>query len=331
LPPQQVFIRALQKEYPELEIVIVSFEYPYHKEPYLWHGIKVTSFGSVSRLFRQYKVNKTLNKIAREKRLIGVLSFWCIIYTLAGKRLADKYNLRHYCWILGQDAKKDNKAVRDIKPQSSGLIALSDFIADEFEKNHAIRPAHIVPPGINPDLFTKPEPVKDIDIVAAGSLIPLKQYHVFIQVIAAVQKQLPGIKAVLSGKGPEKDKLESMIARYGLQNNITLTGELPHNEVLQLMQRAKVFLHPSSYEGFGVVCIEALYARTRVISFYKPMKQEIENWHIVRSEEGMIATALQLLQKPVIQYPVSPFLAKDAARSMMQLFGYDGYKEATTL
>ena len=79
------------------------------------------------------------------------------------------------------------------------------------------------------------------------------------------------VKAVLIGEGPERMKLQSLITALGLQSNISLTGELSHPEVLQWMQRTKIFLHPSSYEGFGVVCIEALHAGAHVISFVKPM------------------------------------------------------------
>lgn len=330
LPPQQVFIRALQKEFPKLDIVVVSFEYPYKKE-YRWNGLEVFSFGSkrnglLFKLMQRLRIKKVLKKMAGEKRLIGILSFWCGKCAVAGKRVAQQYNLIHYCWILGQDAKKGNKYIKYMKPKANELIALSDFIADEFEKNYSVRPAHIIPPGVEPDSFRKKQPLKDIDILGAGSLIPLKQYSIFIKQIADLKKQLPGIKAVLSGKGPEKEKLELLIIQYGLQNNITLTGELSHADIVELMQRTKVFLHPSSYEGFGVVCIESLYAGAAVISFCQPMKEKVKNWHIVNSEEEMTVTALQLLKTQATE-SVSSFIIKDTAIAMMRLYNY---KEATT-
>lgn len=57
-----------------------------------------------------------------------------------------------------------------------------------------------------------------------------------------------------------------MILDLSLSNNIEMTGLLQHHDSVQMMQRAKLLLHPSSYEGFGIVCIEALYARAHVIS-----------------------------------------------------------------
>ena len=94
---------------------------------------------------------------------------------------------------------------------------------------------------------------------------------------------MPGIKALLIGKGSEKNRLEQLITQLELQSNVVLTGELSYPEVLEQMQRAKVLLHPSSYEGFSGVCLEALYAGAHVISFCQARTQEIKQWHIVSS------------------------------------------------
>lgn len=39
LPPQQVFVRALKAEYPELHIIVLSFQYPFFAAEYDWHGM----------------------------------------------------------------------------------------------------------------------------------------------------------------------------------------------------------------------------------------------------------------------------------------------------
>jgi glycosyltransferase involved in cell wall biosynthesis len=333
LPPQQVFVRALKKNYPQLDILVLSFRYPYHTTGYEWNGITVIPFGGknkkgFSRLLLWHRINKKLRAINSRKNIIGILSFWYGECALAGKKFAARYNHQHLCWILGQDAKKNNRYVQRTRPEPGELVALSDFIAGEFEKNHGARPQHIIPPGIDTSLFSDHLPVKDIDIMGTGSLIPLKQYAVFLEAIAGIKKQLPHIKALLAGDGPEKKKLVSLAKQYCLEENIVFTGALPHTRVLELMQRTKVFLHPSRYEGFGVVCIEALQAGAAVISFCRPMKKEIPDWHFVHSKEEMTTAALSLLKKnEKVPGSTTPFLITDSVNAMMQLFGY---KEATT-
>jgi len=87
------------------------------------------------------------------------------------------------------------------------------------------------------------------------------------------------------------------------------------------MQRAKVFLHPSAYEGFGAVCIEALYAGASVVSFVKPMKASIPNWYIVGSKDAMISITSDLLESTLPVYPINAYPVEENVRKMMKLFG----------
>jgi glycosyltransferase involved in cell wall biosynthesis len=326
LPMQQQLVKNIKENFPGLDIIVLSFQYPFLKKTYKWFDIPVISHGGknrggLARLLLWYKLNTTLKDLRRNNNIIGVLSFWYGECAWVGKNFANKNNIKHFCWILGQDAKKSNKYIKYLRLKASELIALSDFIQDKFEKNHGTRPQFMIPPGIDPKQFNHPIQEKDIDIIAVGSLIPLKQYGIFVEVIAEIKKHIPGIKAMLIGDGPEKNKLQRLIVSNGLESNITLTGELSHPEVLQHMQRGKVFLHPSSYEGFGVVCIEALYAGCQVISFCRPMKQDIQNWHIVKTKEEMYENSLNLLRdnhpkfESVLVYPI-----EDSAKAIMRLF-----------
>ncbi|HEY6978749.1 MAG TPA: glycosyltransferase, partial [Chitinophagaceae bacterium] len=151
--------------------------------------------------------------------------------------------------------------------------------------------------------------------------IVLKQYNVFLEVVAAVKKVIPSVKAVLCGEGPEEKKLRELTKEWGLEENIELAGKKSHTEVVQLMQQTKVFLHPSSYEGFGVVCLEALYAGAHVISFCKPMIKDIDHWHITNTPEEMIKKTLEILCNPRSEYkPVLVSSIDESAKAVMQIF-----------
>lgn len=325
LPMQQGFVRTLKENYPKLNIIILGFQYPYFKKKYNWHGTTVISFngqnkGGLARLLLREKVYAALKKINNTSKIIGILSFWYNECSWVGKKFADRNNLRHYCWLLGQDAKKGNKYIKYLGLKAGELIALSDFLQDEFEKNHGVRPLHLIPSGTDTKRLNNSVKEREIDILGVGSLIPLKQYEILIAVVAEIKKQQPAIKVVLAGTGPEKEKLNGLILKNGLAQNITLAGELPHIGVLELMQRTKVFLHPSSYEGFSGVCQEALAAGANVISFCKAMKQEIEQWHIVKSKEEMIQKTAALLQDRGLAYKiVIPFPVDDTVKKMMSL------------
>lgn len=326
LPPQQVFVRSLKRTYPALKIVVLSLEYPADRATYKWFGVDVIAFGGKCRgkLFRLknwMSVWRTLGELNKQNEIIGLLSLWFDECALIGHYFARKHSLKHFSWILGQDAKAGNKYFGLIKPKGEQLIALSDLVRREVCKNYGVEPQHTITTGIDVDMFNANETDRDIDILGAGSLIALKQYDIFIDAVRAVSRYLPNVRAVICGIGPEKDRLQQQIACYGLERNIELWYERPHPEVLELMQRSRVFLHPSAYEGFGAVLLEALYAGAHVISFVKPMDRSIDHHHVVSDAEEMNYKLFELLlekqpdHSQVMVYPIQQVAAK-----VMRLF-----------
>jgi glycosyltransferase involved in cell wall biosynthesis len=329
LPFLQNFVLELNQQYPQLGVVILAFDYPFTRTSYSWNNNEVIPFNKwrsryISKLSAWYAILKMLKKIAKSHQVVGILSLWSGECAYLGNRFAKKNNLAHFCWIQGQDANKENRFVKRIKPLPSELIAISDFIQDEFSKNHGIRPAHVIPVGIRPAEYKKPAPVRDIDILGVGSLIPLKQYKLFVEIVRRLRNDFPGIRAELCGKGPEEKKLKAMIVTYGLEKNIFLSGELSHDEILQTMSRSRVFMHTSKFEGISVVCNEALYAGCQVISFVRLMHHDIEQWQIAGTTEEMEKRVRDILRNPATPYhSVTTFTTGESVQKIMQLYHYN--------
>ena len=329
LPAQQSFVRSLKINFPSLKIIVLSFQYPFSKTEYVWNGIEVIPFGGrdkggIQRFFVWLRVWEKLQQLNREKNIVGLFSFWCTECALVGKYFATRHGLEHYMWILGQDAKKNNAYVRWLRPRPKELVAMSDFLAKEFFRNHSVRPKYVIPNGIDPSLYANNNLKRDVEILGAGSLIGLKQYEVFIEVVGELTKEMPDLQSVICGDGPEENNLQFLIDKLQLEKNISLEGKKTHPEVLHLMQRSRIFLHTSSYEGFSSVCLEALYAGARVISFFKPMAAWINHWYIVHDKKEMVEKALEILNDPDIDYrPVLPYPMKDSAKAVMKLFDYN--------
>lgn len=326
LPLQQVLLKTIKQNHPELELLVIAFQYPYKKKNYSWNGIPVIAFAGKARpnIFRAYnwaKIWPTLAAINRKKNVVGILSFFLNECAFIGERFAKTHNLKHHCWILGQDAKPDNHYFKLSGMHGNSLLALSDFIASSMYINYGVMPKHIIPGGVDTTMFGDHYVSRDIDVLAAGSLTTLKQYHLFTEVICRLRRQNPGIKAVLCGGGPEKTRLSAMIKKLKMENHITLTGELPHTEVLELMRRARIFVHTSSYEGLGMVCLEALYGGAKVISFLKPMDDDITNWHIAGSTLEMATIAHDILNDNTTEYcPNLVYDINDIAAQMVALY-----------
>ncbi len=327
VPAQQLFVKTLKEQYPQLTIIILSFYYPSTSTSYTWQGLEVMAFNGTQqrkwqRPFFWSRVWKQLKRVHRENEVIGLFSFWCGECALLGSYFGKRYSIKHYCWLCGQDARKTNRMVKFIRPRPGELIAMSDFLADEFYRNHGIRPLHMIPNAIDPALFPPyPVPARDIDILGAGSLSKLKRYDLFVAVVKQLHLSLPGLKAVHCGDGGEKATITGLIKTAGLELSLLLLGEKPHGEVLALMQRTRLFLHTSEYEGFASVFQEALYAGAHVISFCKPLNRDVPHWHIVTGVEDMIDKAKAILQNPGTEYqPVLLYTMGATVKSIMALF-----------
>jgi glycosyltransferase involved in cell wall biosynthesis len=328
LPPMQIFVKALKQHNPQLNIIVISFQYPFAAARYYWYGVEVIALagkgkGQIFRLITWKRVWQTLKKLHNKYEISGILSFWMGECTFVGNRFAKKYDLPHYSWLLGQDAKAGNEYVSRIKPDSKFVIAISDFLAKEFRINYGITPAHVIPTGIDAALFNEVPVERDIDIMGAGSLIPLKQYHLFINVIKNLQSEFPAVKVVICGKGPEMGKLKKQIERLNLEDNIILKGEISHPEVLAMMQRSRIFLHTSSYEGYSTVLSEALYAGCHVVSLVNGMEERPARHYVPDNAEHLPDIIKELLHnkslghEPVLVYPLETVTAH-----MMALFGH---------
>ncbi len=326
LPFLQSHVAVLANNFPGIEVVVLAFQYPYKKGSYKWRNIEVVSFdgrerGRGSRLKIWMQVWAKLRSLNKERKLIGLFSLWCTECALMGSYFAKWNNLKHYNWICGQDAKAGNKYVKLIRPKPEELVTVSDFLQKEFFKNYNIKPAHVISTGVDAPKTSGDNSLRDIDVLGVGSLKPLKQFDVFVAVIQNLKQTLPSISATLCGAGPCRDDINTQIMSLGLRGNVTLAGEVEHEKLLQIMQRTKILLHTSEYEGLSVACLEALAAGAHVVSFVRSMNEEIPHWHYVKNEEEMVQKAMGLLQHSTLSHSsVVPFTTDGAAEKIMKLF-----------
>ena len=109
-----------------------------------------------------------------------------------------------------------------------------------------------------------------IKLCWAGRLIDLK--HPEFAVMAAKRLKEKGYDFNLDiiGDGYLKDKLEGMVADFGLSEEVTLHGAMSPKEVRGFMKKAHVFLFTSNYlEGWGAVVNEAMGCGCSVVASYE--------------------------------------------------------------
>lgn len=107
---------------------------------------------------------------------------------------------------------------------------------------------------------------RDTDIVFAGRMIPTKNVDELLDVIRRCRADRPGLTARIVGDGPLLSEMRQRATGLGLDGCVEFTGAIDNASVLDHLRRSKLFVHPSSREGFPVVLIEAMAAGTAIIA-----------------------------------------------------------------
>jgi glycosyltransferase involved in cell wall biosynthesis len=94
-------------------------------------------------------------------------------------------------------------------------------------------------------------------VLFAGRLIPEKQVGLALAAIARAADDVPGLRGVILGDGPERELLDAEIRRLGLSERVTAPGFAEHDAVAAAMRAALCLLVTSRREGYGLVVVEA--------------------------------------------------------------------------
>lgn len=96
-----------------------------------------------------------------------------------------------------------------------------------------------------------------------SNLRPVKRAHDVIEIFYKIQQKIPS-KLVLIGEGPDREHIELQAKELGISNKIIFMGN--SQEVNKLLCYSDLFLLPSQTESFGLAALEAMAAKTPVIS-----------------------------------------------------------------
>jgi N-acetyl-alpha-D-glucosaminyl L-malate synthase BshA len=100
-------------------------------------------------------------------------------------------------------------------------------------------------------------------ITHISNLRPVKRVADVITVFYKIQKKIPS-KLLIVGEGPDRENIEHQAKELGIFDKVLFLGN--SNEVNKLLCYSDLFLLPSETESFGLAALEAMAAKTPVIS-----------------------------------------------------------------
>ena len=100
-------------------------------------------------------------------------------------------------------------------------------------------------------------------LVHASNFRKIKRVEDVIKIFAEVRKKVPA-KLLMIGDGPERPGCETLARLLNVYDDIRFLGKQEQME--EILAVSDLFLLPSEYESFGLSALEAMAARTPVIS-----------------------------------------------------------------
>ncbi len=299
--------------YPETIFTIIALQYPYKKAVYTWHGMTVHSLdasglGLGKKIIHWRNTLKLVKSIHASTPIDVIHSFWLHEAFFVASKMSKSLKLPLIASGGGQEVKPGNKYLKYFKSNTCTYVCSSQIQKQLLSDNYGVM-SKLIPMGLHTEAVHSISE-KTIDILGVGNFTKNKNYASFIQIVGQLTKSIPNLTVKLIGDGEDLKTIQDLIQSNQLSENIELTGMIPRNSVYDLMAKSKILLHPSQYESFGMVYVEALAHGMHVVSKETGIAKTGNTWHIYSSEDEAIDKLNELLNKELVHvsethYPAS--------------------------
>ena len=212
----------------------------------------------INKFFQYFRIRKITKKIKPDIVLslpeeIGIYVILSLMFIKVSVFVSERNNP----WVMPY--KKSTRFLRKVMyPFAKGIVFQTEGASLFFSKK--IREKGIVLP--NPiDLSRFKNYNRKIDfcnknIISAGRLEKQKNFGLLIDAFKLFNQRLPGYTLTIYGDGSERKILEKQIVENKLEKVVFLPGKT--NNLIQQMQKSRMFVLSSDYEGVPNVLIEAM-------------------------------------------------------------------------
>lgn len=105
---------------------------------------------------------------------------------------------------------------------------------------------------------------RDLTITTVASLIKRKNIDKLIKGLAEFKDKNFFLRII--GDGPERENLQNLTRKLGLEKNIKFLGEIPRKDVFNYLKQSSLFILLSENETFGLCYLEALATMNIVVA-----------------------------------------------------------------
>jgi glycosyltransferase involved in cell wall biosynthesis len=142
--------------------------------------------------------------------------------------------------------------------RANAIIAVNRFSFEAISRHADKRKIHLIPLGVDTSEFEYKLPTDCFRIVSSGPLQRRRGIDHLIRAIPTVAKQYPQVELYVTGDGPDRTFLQSLVRRLGLDSKVKFLGYLPRKLLIRVLESSRLYCHPSLHETFGMSILEAM-------------------------------------------------------------------------
>lgn len=151
------------------------------------------------------------------------------------------------------------------------IITVSQNSYDDICRTHGVSPErlHIVPVGVDPDLFTPSPEVRRNPrqiISTASADVAMKGQRYLLEALAKLRTEYPDLKLILIGRLKEGSAAQQTIDELDLRDAVEFVSGVTDERIVELYNESAAAVVPSLYEGFSLPAIEAMSAATPLVA-----------------------------------------------------------------
>ncbi|MCL6450931.1 MAG: N-acetyl-alpha-D-glucosaminyl L-malate synthase BshA [Acetobacteraceae bacterium] len=304
----------------------ISYDLPFRldrfKENVTYHGVEIPAYP----LFKYPPYLLALaDKIVEVSRLVGlelVHVHYAIPHAasayLAKKMLGDGLKVITTLHgtdvtLVGSDPSFANIVVFSLN-QSDGVTAVSEHLRQTtMELFRPDKEIEVIYNFINPQQYRPQSPPAarrrfgppGTKVIAhVSNFRPVKRVEVVVEVFARIQKQVPDVRLLMVGDGPDVCRAYERACALGVRDRVAFLGK--QEDIPAILAGVDLFLLPSATESFGLAALEAMACGVPVVASRAGGLPEVivegETGYLLPPDdlEGMTCKAIKLLTDPVL-------------------------------
>ena len=193
------------------------------------------------------------------------------------------------------------------------VFVVSRPVLDDFAFHNALaRKATVLPNIVAAErVITRAEgrQVAPADLVYVGRLSAAKNPLRFLTIVNDVKRHRGHVTALMVGQGELEGACQQAIHDLDLGANVQMVGF--HENPYPYMRAGRVLIVPSSWEGFGLVALEAQLLGVPVlctpVGGLQAVVKQGQGGFLCATDDAFVARAIQLLEQPSLHQAQSAY------------------------